>query len=107
MWAVLVIVGITGIIGYLALRKPKVKPKVAPAPPLVAAPTFSNTVEAIAVKMPTRSLGETFIHNETREKVRLVAIEPNVDSGEYHIEWPSGAVGKIHEAQLKEWFTEI
>ena len=102
MWALLIIVGAAGI-GYLAFRKPKAAVPAAP----IAAPTFSETVENIAKAMPSESISGTFIHKETGEKVRIVAIEPNIDSGEYTIQWPSGAIGKIHKPSLASWFTEV
>lgn len=96
-------IAIAGIVGYFALRKPKAE---VPAAPIVE-PTFREEVEHIAKAMPSEFVGDVFIHNETGQRVKIIKVPSIVDAGEYTIEWPSGATGMIHEAQLKSWFTEV
>ncbi len=105
MWVILAVVGIAGAVGYFALRKPKVVEEARIPPPIIP-PTVSEVAKAIAPKMPALSFGDSFVHNETGQIIKILKV-PSVVDGEYAIEWPSGATGYIHEAQLKSWFTRI
>lgn len=52
---------------------------------------------------PIYSIGQTFHHRETGEKVEIIR-SPEIVDGEYAIRWPSGDIGHIHQSSLKEFF---
>lgn len=91
---------------YLTTRRkvgvtPTPPPTPEPPPYIPPAPSPPPVPEPPAVKY---SVGDILIHRETGQRVRITAIDINVDAGEYTIQWPSGSLGRIHRAQLDAWF---
>lgn len=101
MSALLVIIAL--VVGYLVLKGRKVTIEPPAGEEAFGQPQDIFPSSAALGALPKYSLGTTFHHKETGEKVEVIS-SPDIVDGEYAIRWPSGGIGYIHQSSFEEFF---